>query len=249
MEDYFRELSTAESEPGRSERIRWRLSCFDQGLRYARYIETSYFPLEGAQVFDAACAWGGHALALAVLGARVFAADLNDHAFTALTRLSRQLELNLWAFQASCGSIPLAGRSCDVVLALELVEHIASVEGFAHEVARVLRPGGICLVSTPARIRSFVQGEPHYGIRGLTVLPLSWQRWVATRLWRRPYPYPIPRQYLRASDVVEPFASQGLSGLAVIQGRPLKYLQSHARWRRLAEELYWNFIVIKKPDA
>src|SRR5438067_1543287 len=39
--------------------------------------------------------------------------------------------------------------SIDVVLAAEIIEHIVDSAGFVREIARVLRPGGVVLLSTP----------------------------------------------------------------------------------------------------
>ena len=246
---YLEGLSRDEPEAGRAERIAWRYSCFHQGLRYADYVESHFFPLRGRQVLDAACAWGGHALAFASRGARVVAADLNDHRFDRLAEFARQCHVELQTVQANCEQLPLGDQVADVVLGLELVEHIASVPRFARQVGRVLRPGGVLLLSTPARWRSFFWGEPHYGIKGLTLLPLAWQRLVATRLFRRAYPYPIPRQYNRARQVIQPFAELGLSGFPVMQGRLAERLRNHPRLSALARERLWSFIVLERRQA
>jgi hypothetical protein len=50
---------------------------------------------------------------------------------------------------------------------------------------RVLRPGGFCIVSTIARLRYFFRRDPHWGIRGLVMLPNSLQRFVVNRIARR----------------------------------------------------------------
>ncbi len=45
--------------------------------------------------------------------------------------------------------LPFPGESVDVVLAAEIIEHIVDTQGFVAEIARVLRPGGTVLFSTP----------------------------------------------------------------------------------------------------
>lgn len=230
-----------------AESLAWRLSCFDSGFAYARYIEEDYFSIKGKRLLDLACAWGGHAIAFACEGAQVVASDLNDHHFPSLSSFSRRQGLELWPSRADCERLPFADRTFDVVMGLELVEHIESVDAFAAEVARVLRPGGICIISTPPRLRSLVQGEPHYGIRGLTTLPLPCQRAVATRWFGRGYPYPITRQYTSASKVIRPFASRGLRGFAVLRGRLARCLVGSPWMLWLARELFWSFVVVTKP--
>jgi 2-polyprenyl-3-methyl-5-hydroxy-6-metoxy-1,4-benzoquinol methylase len=247
IRQYFEDTVAADPPGEREARLTWRLSCFDSGLRYADYLETHHFPLAGMRVVDVACAWGGHAMACAHRGADVVASDLLDHRLDALGRFARGHGLTISALRADCQRLPLPPASADVVIALELVEHIDSVESFAGEIARVLRPGGVCLVSTPARLRSLVQGEPHYHLKGLTVLPLALQRTVATRVFGRRYPFPIPRQYATASQVIRPFAAHGLRGTAVCDGRLGRLVERRSLLRRAARELMWSFIVVTKP--
>lgn len=45
--------------------------------------------------------------------------------------------------------LPLAGESADTVLATELMEHLPSPTAFLQEIHRVLRPGGVAIVSVP----------------------------------------------------------------------------------------------------
>jgi len=249
LEAYFKEILASEAgdEGDKAARLAWRLSCFDLGLGYARYVEEHHFPLEGKRVLDVACAWGGHALAFAHRTTQVVGADLNDHRFSSLGRFSKVKNFKLSLLRADAEKLPFRDRTFDVVLALELVEHIDSVQAFAGEVSRILKPGGICVISTPARLRSLVWGEPHYGIKGLTILPLSWQRLVATKLFRRSYPYPIPRQYATASKVILPFAARGLKGFPVLRGRLAARLKNRPRTLGMAQEVLWSFVIVSKP--
>jgi 2-polyprenyl-3-methyl-5-hydroxy-6-metoxy-1,4-benzoquinol methylase len=250
LEAHFRRIlaSEAGTEQDKLARLAWRLSCFDAGLSYADYVRENFFTIEGKQVFDVACAWGGHALAFASRGARVLASDYNDHRFDALREFAAENDLHLRPARADCQSLPVADQTMDVVLALELVEHIASVEPFAKEVARVLRPGGLCILSTPPRLRSVYEGEPHWGLKGLTILPFSTQKLAATKVFRRTYPYPITRQYTTASSVIRPFARHGLSGAPILRGQLARRLASHARLLHVAQDFLWNFIVLTKTE-
>jgi SAM-dependent methyltransferase len=48
--------------------------------------------------------------------------------------------------------LPLDDRSADAVVALETIEHLENPRRFVRELARVARPGGIVLVSTPNQL-------------------------------------------------------------------------------------------------
>jgi 2-polyprenyl-3-methyl-5-hydroxy-6-metoxy-1,4-benzoquinol methylase len=45
--------------------------------------------------------------------------------------------------------VPLPGRSCDIAISLETIEHLENPRNFFRELVRILRPGGWLLVSTP----------------------------------------------------------------------------------------------------
>jgi len=167
------------------------MSCFENGLSLAEMIESKYFALEGKTVYDTAGAWGGHAYAFALHGPKCYISDLIDHKYASLLPFVRSHDLDVHPFLADCLKIPLPAESCDVVIGLELVEHIPAVEPFAAEIARVLKPGGVCIISTPAKLKSVYEGEPHYGIKGLALLPFRLQGPIARGIFRKEYPYPI----------------------------------------------------------
>ena len=52
--------------------------------------------------------------------------------------------------QATAEALPVGSGSVDVVLALDLLEHIQDDAAAARELARVLRPGGVLLATVPA---------------------------------------------------------------------------------------------------
>ena len=58
---------------------------------------------------------------------------------------------NLFFIQADASHLPFRSRSFDVVAALEVLEHVTEQEGLVRELARVARPGGAVLISTPNR--------------------------------------------------------------------------------------------------
>lgn len=49
-------------------------------------------------------------------------------------------------------ALPLATDAADVVVSLQVVEHIWNPDGYVRELARVCRPGGVVVLSTPNRL-------------------------------------------------------------------------------------------------
>jgi len=106
--------------------------------------------VSGKDVLDIACGAGyGSALlarsAKSVMGADI-SADAIEHA-----RASYATTANL-AFQpADCVALPFADGSFDIVVSFETIEHIEKQAQFLGEVARVLRPDGLVILSSPNR--------------------------------------------------------------------------------------------------
>ncbi len=55
-------------------------------------------------------------------------------------------------FTSDASALPLADGSVDLVLALELIEHVPEPATVLREIARVLRPGGTVILSVPSTV-------------------------------------------------------------------------------------------------
>lgn len=86
-------------------------------------------------------------------------------------------------------ALPLADRSVDGVVALDVVEHVADPVPFLREIDRVTAPGGALALATPNRFS--LAAEPHVFVWGVGWLPRRWQcRYVR---WRSGKPYDYVR--------------------------------------------------------
>jgi SAM-dependent methyltransferase len=63
-------------------------------------------------------------------------------------------------------SLPLAAATFDVVLCTEVLEHVPDPIHAVHEMARIIEPGGILLLSAP--LRSGLHQEPYHFYGGYT---------------------------------------------------------------------------------
>ncbi len=112
----------------------------------------------GDRVLDLGCGAGRHAFEAARLGARVAAVDLDRAALGELRSIVGAMAADHQlpdgaACDAVAGnalSLPFPDATFDRVIASEVMEHIADDDRAAHELARVLRPGGTLAVTVPS---------------------------------------------------------------------------------------------------
>lgn len=101
----------------------------------------------GKRVLDAGCGTGYGAAMLAEVAASVYALDLSSAAVNS----GRDSYPSVSFLRGDCTALPLADASLDLIVAFEVIEHIATWEDLIREAARVLVPTGAFLVSTPNR--------------------------------------------------------------------------------------------------
>lgn len=113
----------------------------------AAYLALAPFTL-GAVVLEAGCGEGYGAALLARTARRVVALDDDPAAAAHAARTYPQVEV----VRTDLHRLPFTGGEAQVVASLQVIEHLADQEGFLAECARVLRPAGTLLVTTPNRL-------------------------------------------------------------------------------------------------
>lgn len=135
---------------------------------------------------------------------------------------------------AEAHRLPFRPAAFDAVLSLETVEHLERPKEAGREAVRVLRPGAPILLTTPPRLRYALRPDPHFGLRGLALLPAGWQRSRAARHgFTGPHHY-VHRLYGSAAQVARLFPGSRL-------GRVLSRSRAPGRW-------FWDALVLTKAD-
>jgi ubiquinone/menaquinone biosynthesis C-methylase UbiE len=115
---------------------------------FHRYIFTSNIVKE-KQVLDIACGEGYGSNILADFASHVIGVDISDEAI--LHAKHKYKKSNLEFKQGSCDEIPLVDSSIDTVVSFETIEHHDKHEAMLKEIKRVLKPGGILIISSPEK--------------------------------------------------------------------------------------------------
>ncbi len=108
-------------------------------------------PAAGKIVVDVGCSWGRWSVAAARAGYFPVGLDVHIDALAAAKRVSRQLGAETAQVSGDVEVLPFRSASIDVVFSYSVLQHIdrQKVMRFFEEVARVLKPGGLCLVQLP----------------------------------------------------------------------------------------------------
>jgi 2-polyprenyl-3-methyl-5-hydroxy-6-metoxy-1,4-benzoquinol methylase len=124
--------------------------------------------LAGRSVLDLGSGMGGLSTALALAGAEVLPLDFNS-AYCHITRLrGMRYGLNLAPVNGAGESLPFATAQFDIIVCMDVLEHVQDPEKVVAEISRCLKPGGLCQVTA---INRFAFNDPHYHLRFVNWLP------------------------------------------------------------------------------
>lgn len=102
----------------------------------------------GCSVLEVGCGEGYGAALVASRAGQVLGLDYDAAAIAHAT--SRYLQASF--VRANLAALPVRTSSVAVVATLQVIEHVWNHPQFVHECFRVLRPGGLLLVTTPNRL-------------------------------------------------------------------------------------------------
>src|SRR5262249_13390641 len=130
---------------------------------FARYAWAAQFA-EAKRVLDAACGMAYGTAMLAAAGAsEAVGVDLDE----GVVERARESAPPRTRFEAAdLRKLPFEADEFDLVVCFEAIEHVAEPEQVLDELARVLRPNGLLIVSTPNR-DVYTPGNPFH-LRELT---------------------------------------------------------------------------------
>lgn len=110
--------------------------------------EAGRAPFAGLTLLDIGCGGGLVAEPMARLGASVTGLDATPETLEAARLHAREAGLAISYQDGTAEGMQQTGAQFDIVLALEILEHVADLRLFLRAAAALVRPGGLMIVST-----------------------------------------------------------------------------------------------------
>lgn len=106
--------------------------------------------LKGTSVLDVGCGGGLISIPVANMGAEVLGIDVTEEnvKIAYSYKVQHEIESNVKFQYISIEQLALQKRQFEVVLVLEVVEHVANLASFVANAMKVLKPGGVVVFST-----------------------------------------------------------------------------------------------------
>ncbi|HWN50854.1 MAG TPA: bifunctional 2-polyprenyl-6-hydroxyphenol methylase/3-demethylubiquinol 3-O-methyltransferase UbiG [Xanthobacteraceae bacterium] len=137
--------------------------------------------LKGIRILDIGCGGGILSEPLARLGAEVVGADPSPNNIEAAKLHAERGGLTIDYRVTAAETLADGGERFDVVLAMEVVEHVADVDLFVRRCAEMVKPGGLMVAATLNRtVKSFALAivGAEYVLRWLPRGTHQWDKFV-----------------------------------------------------------------------
>ncbi|OUR76484.1 bifunctional 3-demethylubiquinol 3-O-methyltransferase/2-polyprenyl-6-hydroxyphenol methylase [Alphaproteobacteria bacterium 46_93_T64] len=105
-------------------------------------------PFKGLRLLDIGCGGGLLSEPMARMGAEVVAADASQTNIEVASLHAQKSGVNIDYRHTTAEELAAAGEQFDVILNMEVIEHVADIEGFSEACCTMLKPGGIMFVAT-----------------------------------------------------------------------------------------------------
>ncbi len=158
-------------------------------LRYIRELAAEHFnrdakslrPFEGLSLLDIGCGGGLLSEPMARMGFTVLGADASEKNVRTAAAHAEGGRLSLRYRATTAEALADEGASFDIVLNMEVVEHVVDLPGFLSCCARLIKPGGLMIVATLNRtLKSLALAKigAEYVLRWLPAGTHDWNRFV-----------------------------------------------------------------------
>jgi 2-polyprenyl-6-hydroxyphenyl methylase/3-demethylubiquinone-9 3-methyltransferase len=153
----------------------------DWALKHFGRDETLMRPLEGFRVLDIGCGGGLLTEPLARLGAEVTGIDAGSKNIAVAKLHAERMGLVIDYRETTSEALAAEGRTFDIVLNMEVVEHVSNVPLYMKSCADLVAPGGLLFSATinrTARALAFAKFAAEYVLRWLPPGTHDWSKFL-----------------------------------------------------------------------
>ena len=183
-------------------------------------------PLEGLAIADIGCGGGLLSEPMARLGATVTGVDALEKSVRIAAAHAETMRLEIDYRCDSVEEMAARGEAFDVVLNMEIIEHVADVGVFLGASCALVKPGGLMVLSTINRtLKAF----------GLAIIGAEYVlRWLprGTHDWNK---------FVRPSELAAPLRRNGLEVTAI---KGMAYNPLKDRWAIAPRDLDVNYLAV-----
>lgn len=188
-------------------------------------------PFEGLRILDIGCGGGLLCEPMARLGATVVGADAAAGNIPVAQLHAGQMGLDIDYRHTTAEDLAAAGERFDVVLNMEVVEHVADPQAFLSTCAMLLTPGGLHLCSTINRNPKSYAVAIFGAERVMRWLPRGTHDWA---------------KFLRPDELT---GMLGTAGLEVVDRAGFVFNPLTWAWRISAHDLSVNYVTTAVKPA
>ncbi|TBW40450.1 bifunctional 2-polyprenyl-6-hydroxyphenol methylase/3-demethylubiquinol 3-O-methyltransferase UbiG [Siculibacillus lacustris] len=197
---------------------------------FGRDVDDS-LALAGLRILDIGCGGGLVTLPLARLGADMVGVDAGAANIAAARAQAERMGVTADWRADTAEALAAAHETFDVVVAMEIVEHVADLPLFLREIAKMVRPGGLLVLATLNRtLKSFALAivGAEYVLRWLPPGTHTWSKFVT------------PKELNRAVEA---------TGLAVLDACGMVFDPLAGTWSLKAGDLDVNYLMVAERPA
>lgn len=187
-------------------------------------------PLEGLRMLDIGCGGGLLCEPMTRMGATVVGADASETNIEIAKIHAEQSGLEIDYRAETSEALAAAGEKFDIILNMEVVEHVADVDLFLTSCADMLKPGGLMFVATINRTMKAM------------ALAIIGAEYVLRWLPRGTHQY---EKLVRPEEITTPL---GNSGLSLIDQTGVFYNPLQDQWN-LSNDMDVNYMMLLERKA
>ncbi len=198
-------------------------------LRHFDRDGTRRHPLEGISILDIGCGGGLLCEPMARLGADVTGADASERNISIARIHAEQSGLGITYTATTSEKLAETGRKFDVVLNMEVVEHVADVPLYLKSCADLVNPGGLMFIATINRTAKAY------------ALAIVGAEYVLNWLPKGTHQY---SKFLTPEEITSIISRHGMR---VIDRTGVSYHPLHDQWRR-TRDMSVNYMLLAQKD-